>query len=347
MTIYDQSLSPRSKALFGAVGTAIIAAGTLATLAGTTRSHTGATYYTASFGRAGQGLDKRSDVKIRGITAGGVDSIALDKRGRASVRIRVDKGFRVPATTVAGIEPVSIFGPKDIVLDLGTGEGTGPYLPDGAVIAKTKDPQELADVAWPAYKLTSAIDPQELYTVLHTFAQGLDGKGPQLRRTIGNGNTLVDTAYNNRAAIQQLLRDVEGLSATFGSRGGTLVGMTRDFNDLSQVLTEKPDKINQLLDGSSKLAGSVSRNMETQGDKTAVLLDSAGKTINVVYSERDKIPILLDGLIQFFGTMDKITKMEGPSGTVVASMNAYVPLDICQTLIDVCAPPVDAMGFGR
>jgi phospholipid/cholesterol/gamma-HCH transport system substrate-binding protein len=347
MTISDQSLSPRSKAVYGAAGAAILAAGALATVAGATQSHTGASYYTASFGRAGQGLDERSDLKIRGITVGGVDSVALDKQGRAKVRIRVDKGFRIPATTVAAIEPVSVFGPKDIVLDLGTGEGTGPYLRDGAVIAKTRDPQELADVAWPAYKLTSAIDPQELYTVLHTFAQGLDGKGPQLRRTIDNGSKLIDTAYNNRAAIQQLLRDVEGLSATFGDRGDTLVGMTRDFNDLSPVLTEKPDKINQLLDGSSKLADSVSRNMETQGDKTAALLDSTGKTINVVYSERDKIPILLDGLIQFFGTMDAITKMEGPKGTVVASMNAYVPLDICQTLIDVCAPPTGTKGLGR
>ncbi|MGH3388112.1 MAG: MCE family protein [Actinomadura sp.] len=356
MRTFDQSLTRRSKTIFGIVGASVIAAGALAAVGGAVRTHPGSTFYTAAFGRAGQGLDPNSDVKIRGITVGGVDSVTLDQQGRAKVRIRVDDGIEIPSTTVAAIEPVSVFGPKDIVLDLGAGEGTGPYLRDGTAIAKTRDPQELADVAWPAYRLTSSIDPQELYTILHTFAQGVDGKGTQLRRTIDNSNTLITMAYNNRAFIQQLLRDFEGLADTFGSRGDKIVGITRDVNRLSPVLTDRPDKITRLLDGSARLADTVSKNMEAQGDQTATVLDGAGKAVHVVFTERDKLPILMDGLIQFFGILDTIIQDEGPNGTLIASQLAYIPADACELLLGLCGTvplptvpslPVPTNGGGR
>jgi phospholipid/cholesterol/gamma-HCH transport system substrate-binding protein len=348
MKAYDQSLTRRSRTIFGTAGAIVIAAGALAAYAGVVQTHPNATYYTASFGRAGQGLDPHSDVKIRGITVGGVDSVGLDRQGRAKVRIRVDDGIKVPTTTVASIEPVSVFGPKDIVLDLGAGEGTGPFLRDGTAIAKTKDPQELADVALPAYRLASSIDPQELFTIVHTFAQGLDGKGPELRRTIDNSSTLLTMAYNDRAYIDLLLRDFEGLSGTLGSRGDRITQITRDVNRLSPVLTDRPDKITQLLDGSARLAGTVSQNLETQGGQTAAILDGLSRAIHVTYAERDKIPILMDGLIKFFGILDTIIQDKGPNGTLIASMLAYIPLDACQLLTGICdTVPVPLPGVAK
>ncbi|MBC6460074.1 MlaD family protein [Actinomadura sp. HBU206391] len=346
MNSIDQSLSRRSRAVFGAVGAGVIALGAFAAVRGVTPSHSG-TYYTAAFGRAGQGLDERSDVKVRGITVGGVESVSLDGRGRANVRIRVEKGIRVPRTTVAGIEPVSVFGPKDIVLDLGPGEGAGPYLSDGAPITRTKDPQELADVAWPAYKLTAAIDPQELSAIVHTFAEGLRGKGPQLRRTIGNGDKLLDQAYGNRAQIRLLLADVEGLGATFGGRGDTLVGITRDLGDVSPVLTDRPDKIDQLLDGSARLADSVSRNLEVQGDQLGALLDTGGRAIEAVHSELRNMPVLINGLTAYFGTLATIVRVPGPNGKLLAQVVTRLPLDLCKTLVDLCELPIGpASGTG-
>src|SRR5690606_3701060 len=117
---------------------------------------------------------------------------------------------RIADTAKASIEPVSVFGPKDLVLDLGEHEVTGPYLGDGQEIRKTEDPEELSDTAWPAYRLTRAIDPDEVATILRTFGAGLSGQGPALRRTIGNGATVVDATYRDRAAINALLHDING-----------------------------------------------------------------------------------------------------------------------------------------
>src|SRR6266545_3143971 len=105
-------LARRSKLVFGAVGAAVLVGGTLVMVGGAVPSHPGATYYTAAFGRAGQGMDRRSDVKVRGVTVGGIERVTLDRSGRAVVRFRVERGIRLPATSSARIEPVSVFGPK-------------------------------------------------------------------------------------------------------------------------------------------------------------------------------------------------------------------------------------------
>jgi phospholipid/cholesterol/gamma-HCH transport system substrate-binding protein len=337
--INGDNLSRRSKAVFSAVGAGVLLAGVLVTMAGAAPSHPGSTYYTASFGRAGQGMDHRSDVKIRGVTIGGIDSVTLDKSGRAVVRFRVDKGVRLPSTTVAQIEPVSVFGPKDLVLNLGTGEGKGPYLRDGEAIAKTMDPQELADTAWPAYRLASAIDPKDLATLLHTFSQGLEGQGPALRRTVDNGSKLIDLAHANRREIQLLLMDIQRLSGTLGHRGDTLVGITSDFNRLSPTIADRPDKINQLLTEVAELSRRTGNTLDEHGHSLGQAIDGGAGVVNVMHAELRNIPILLDALNGFFGGISQLISFPGPEGSLIAQVNNYFKSDVCAALIDLCRMP--------
>jgi phospholipid/cholesterol/gamma-HCH transport system substrate-binding protein len=339
MTLVNgDALSRRSKLVFGAAGMAVLAGGALVTFAAAVPSHPGATYYTAAFGRAGQGMDRRSDVKVRGVTVGGVQKVTLDRAGRAVVRFRVDRGIRLPGSTSARIEPVSVFGPKDLVLNLGSGEGRGPYLRDGGVIAKTTNPQELSDVAGPAYRLTAAIDPQDVATILHTFSQGLEGQGPALRRIVGNGGRLIDLGYADRAEIRLLLGDLERLSGTFGDRGRTIVGLTGDFNRLSPTLTDRPDNIARLLDGTARLAGRAGDTLDAHGVKIGQFIDAGAGIVNVVYRELRDVPILLDALNGFFGGISQVIRVPGPDGTLVAQVDNYFQSDVCAALIDLCRP---------
>lgn len=332
------ALSTRSRVGYGVAGLSVIALVVLLLAVGVFPSHSGSTYYTATFSRAGEGLDQRSDVKVRGITVGGVDSVELNSAGRAKVRFRVDGGVRIPVTTVAGIEPSSVFGPKDITLDLGAGETTGPYLPDNAVIQQTKDPQELSDTAWPLYKLTGAINPEELAGILHTFSQGLQGEGPALHRTVANASTLVDLAYGHKDAIKQALTDISQLSATFGGRGDELVRLTNDLNTVAPAISDNPQKVTQLLDGLDHFATGLNSDLNTYGDRLGPLVDATGHTVNVFYLQRNNILPLLLGLNGFFGSLNSIIRVQGPQGSMLAQVYDYLPLDLCQTLVDVCGP---------
>ncbi|MFC6882666.1 MCE family protein [Actinomadura yumaensis] len=333
----EETLSSRSRTIFGVVGAGVIAAAATFVAVGSTPSHAGSTYYTASFGRAGQGLDPgKSDVKIRGITVGGIDTVKLRRDGRVSVRMRVDKGVRIPATTSATIEPVSVFGPKDMALDLGPGELHGPYLPDGGTVAKTKDPEELSDTAWPTYKLTQAINPDELATVLHTFSAGLSGQGPALRRVFDNGAKIIDATHKDRAILQGLVNDLTGLSGTLAAKGETWTRFTGDFNRLAPAINERPDKVEQILDGSAELTDRVGTTLQGHGANLGRVVDNVGGIVNVTARQRRNIPVLLDSLNGFFALLSQIIRVPGPEGSMLAQAVDTLPLDICQTLIDVC-----------
>src|SRR5262249_14730143 len=126
----------------------------------------------ARFGHAGQGLDTSLPVKVRGVTVGSVSSIRLNDDGRVTVTLRLDPGVRVPASASAAIEPASAFGPKFVDLAPGAGEAHGPYLADGARIARTSDPKGLADLLGDANATVRAIDPDDVATIVHTLAEG-------------------------------------------------------------------------------------------------------------------------------------------------------------------------------
>src|SRR5215204_6065409 len=130
---------------------------------------------TASFEGAGQNLDTESVVKLRGVDVGRVESINLDDEDRAVIRMQIEPDIDVPESAIAVVRPISIFGPKFIDLIPGPGEGEGPYLGDGDEIAQTRDALELNDILGNASALLDAVDPEDVTTILHTFAEGVDG----------------------------------------------------------------------------------------------------------------------------------------------------------------------------
>jgi len=343
----EETLSQRARTAFGLVGAGVIAAAAALVAIGSTPSHAGSTYFNATFGRAGQGLDPgKSEVKVRGIAVGTVDRIQLDHQGRVKVRFRIDKGVKVADTAVATVEPVSVFGPKDLSLDLGAHELTGPYLKDGGTVDKTHDPEDLSDTAWPAYKLTKAINPDDVATLLHTFGTGLSGQGPALRRTIDNGAIVVDATYKDRAAINALLNDINGLSGTLGSRGDTLAGLTADFNRLAPAINGRPDKVSQLLDESSKLGDTLGRNLQQHGGNIGEIIDTGGDVVAVFARQRRNIPVMLESLNGFFNLLAQIIRIPGPEGSMIAQAQLPIPLDICQLIIDICPAKPGTTAFG-
>ncbi|WP_019629517.1 MCE family protein [Actinomadura atramentaria] len=335
----DETLSTRTRTGFALLGAGVLAAAAAGVALGASPSYAGSTYLTATFARAGQGLDPgKSDVKIRGIAVGTVAGVSLGRDGRVTVRMRLDKGVRVARTATAGIEPVSVFGPKDLTLDLGSGETTGPYLPDGGRIGRTTDPEEISDTAWPTYRLTAALDPDEVATIVHTFSAGLSGEGPALRRTVGNLATVVDATHQDRNVLRGLIDDVTGLSGTLATRGGTLTGAVADANKVAPVVYTRPDKVSALLDEAGKTAGTVSGTLDRQGGHLGHVVDSAAGVAATVNAQRGNIPTMIDGLNGFFNLLADIIRTKGPQGTELAQARDTLSLDLCRTLVDICPP---------
>ncbi|MDL4820947.1 MlaD family protein [Actinomadura opuntiae] len=328
----DEALSRLRFALLGG-GSLTVAAVLLVTAS--TVSTSDSVHYYASFNRAGEGLDAgKSDVKVRGIAVGTVDRIRLNRDGHVTVRFHVRKDVRLPRTTTASSEPISVFGPKDLVLDLG--ELTGPYLPGNATITKTKTPQDPADTATPAYRLSKAVNPDDLATIFHTLAAGTYGQGPVLRRTITNTAKITDATYADRRTIKNLLNDLNGLSDTLADHGDNWIRFTRNTNTIAPSLYQHPDKVDELLDRTTELSTRIGSSLTHHGANLGGTIDTFSSPVAVLSAERHRIPQLLDSLGLFFASISHVIRVPGPEHTLLGQGVATLPLDICQILIDIC-----------
>jgi len=333
-------LSPRSRRLYGLLGAGAIAAGALAGYLGVRQSHPDATYYQAVFPRVGPGLDDQSDVKIRGIGVGRVERVTLDPGGAVRVRFRLDKGVRMPATSSLAIQPLSVFGPKFIDLEPGAGETSGPYLAAGATVTRTRVPPELSDMAGPAHELLSAIDPDDVTTILRTFSQGLDGRGPQLAKTIDDSATLLAVSTKNIRNLRTLLGNTATLGAALDDSGGAIVRLTRALNVIDPILVSDPAAFNATLKSTGRLSAQITALLRANPEAPGAIISSVVPAIDVGYRHRATTPQFITASGAFFDQVAGLLKVKGPHGTVLSteSVQLYVDDLLCTSVLGVCTP---------
>jgi phospholipid/cholesterol/gamma-HCH transport system substrate-binding protein len=288
-------------------------------------------------------------VKIRGINVGGVDSVRLTSAGKVRIRIRLDRGIKVPDTASLAIEPVSVFGPKYIDLRPGAGERTGPYLPSGATVARTSDPQELTDIIQPTYELLNALDPADLNAILHTFAQGVNGRGPELADTIDNAAKLLNLSVRNTQNLKALIGNGADLSNTFAGRGDEISRLASDVNQVAPAVTGDRAALDTLLTGSSHLSRQVTSVLDTDPQGPGRIIASLIPPTDIFYQYRQNTPMLISSVAGFFNQSAGILQAKGPNGTLLATETVHVDATnpICTMVLGLCSPYPQALPYPK
>ncbi|MFC6403120.1 MCE family protein [Planobispora longispora] len=294
------------------------------------------TRLSAAFSHAGQGLDPNSPVKIRGITVGGVGSVTLDSAGRAVVTI--DPGVKVPETVTAAIEPTSVFGPKFVDLLPGGGETSGPYLGDGAVITRTRAPVDLSDSLGEAYEGLSAVDPQDITTIVHTLGRGLDGKGPQIREIVEGGGKVIDVAHRRREEFQRFIGDTAALSGSLADKGDEIIGISADVNVLTPGLLERADKIRALLREFDELSSLSAYGLRKHRRNLKAAVNSGERAASLIYAQLGLAGDGVRGLNQILTVLNDLIAGQGPGDANQLKMAAFVATDICELFVGACGP---------
>ncbi|GGO80717.1 MlaD family protein [Nonomuraea cavernae] len=292
----------------------------------------------AVFGRAGQGLDTNSSVKIRGVTVGDVTGVSLDRTGRAVVTMHVEPGVRLPRTTVAAVEPASVFGPKYVDLKPGPGEATGPYLSAGAVITDTRDPLDLSDTLGDAYQGLDAVDPREVTVIVHTLARGLDGEGTRLRELIDDAGTVVGVAHRQRARARQFLRDSAGLSTALSDKGDDLVSISSDVNVITPDLLERADKVRVLLKEITSVSDLTAHGLRKHRPNLRAGVHSGERVAALIYAQLGLAGDGVRGLNKLINLLNELIEAPGPNGTRQLQAEAFVATDVCELVVGACGP---------
>ena len=303
----------------------------------------------ASFANAGQGLQKGSDVKIRGVNIGKVRSVKLVD-GRALVTMEINHRTQIPTTATATVRPKTLFGEKFVDLALGDGEGKGPYYSHRGELLdkcdKSKQPEqscavggfELEQVLGDAYPLLSKIDPGELFTVIDTLAQSGRGLGPAINRQIVNGQKVLDVMAAHDADTRQFLTDLATLSDQLGVRAQDLVSAANDLNIALPTLNSRADKLTTLLQQTARLSDDVADLL--QNNKAFIDKSFAGgqQVLDTIYDRRNDLVPLIVGLREYLQTLTEVIRIPVGDGTLMGAVKSLSASDSCAIFVGACAP---------
>ena len=336
MRVHD--LPRRFKAGFGCIGVLLLFAGA------TVAIRYGQGYFTpgyelhATFPTSSQGLytDGGSDVKLRGINVGTVRAIDLLDDGQVRITLFMDEGVEVPDTAVASIEPLSVFGPKFIRLAPGEHEGTDDVLGDGDEIEQTMAPVELTDILASATELFEDIDPQDLITIFDEIAEGVSGLGPEIGRSIDAGSELLSVGAAHDADTRQFLADLAGLSTMLADHAEDARAITEDLAEVLPVLTEDPDRLGDLLDATSAIAGSFADLLADNGPQIDSSILAVATFVAGVDARASEIPAFVDLIGSFFGRLTDVIRFDAPADKQMAGLRGFIALDLC-LVYGVCA----------
>ena len=328
----------RHRALIGA--TAIVTASSVAALSvhAAFGAFDGGYELVATFDRAGQGLAADADVKLRGVTVGDVQSIELDRDGRAVVHLRINDGVRVARDTAVAIAPISVFGPTYVQLQPGEAEGDGPWLADGDAVDDTSSPVEFNEVLADAEQLLDAVDPGELATVVSELADGLRGNGPAIAGMVDDGGELVDIAARHDADTRRFLSDLAVLGDTLSTRGDTAVSAMGDLATALGPVVERPDQLGSLLDDTSRLAGELAGILGEHAESVGAGISAGAAATGVVLAHLDVLPGYLESLDTYFSVLGRSINVPGPDGSLLATQKFFLPDDLCIYVVGLCPP---------
>ena len=253
----------------------------------------------ARFTAAGQGLQNGSDVKIHGINIGSVTTVKL-VNGEAQVNMALHDGEKVPTNASATIRPKTLFGEKFVDIDPGPDEATGPFLKNNGFIKETTGGFELEQVLSDAYPILKAIKPEDITTLLDTLANAGQGLGPEINRQIVAFQQIADINVAHDADTREFLDDLAKLSDNLANSAPNLVAGARDLNVALPDLNSQAGNLTTVLNQLSRLSSDAADILEANKGFLNKSATEGGKTIQLLYDNRNQLPPLINGLREFF-----------------------------------------------
>lgn len=301
------------------------------------------------FSAAGQGLQNGSDVKIHGINVGQVTTVHLVD-GEAQVNMALHDGEKVPTDASATIRPKTLFGEKFVDIDPGPHEASGPFLKNNGFIKQTTGGFELEQVLTDAYPILKAIRPEDVTTLLDTLAQSGQGLGPEVNRQIAAFQQISDVNVAHDADTRQFLDDLARLSDSLANSAPNLVAGSKDLNVALPDLNSQAGNLTTVLDQLSRLSSDTADILEANRGFLNKSATEGGKTLQVLYDNRNQLPAVINGLRQFFQVLGEAAgTLPDPSspGTTLATIKFIVGGgSLCGGGHDPQHPPLPCQALG-
>lgn len=294
----------------------------------------------ARFDAAGQGLQKGSDVKVRGVNIGKVRSVSLDGI-KALVTMDIQHGQEIPRSASLTVRPKTLFGEKFVDVEPGADEASTnaadfyPSSGDVTFIGQTTGGFELERVLAAAYPLLKAIKPEDLMTVLDELASATQGLGSTVNRQLVNGKKVLDVFAARDAEQRQFLTDLNTIAGQLGNRAEDITALARSLNSALPTLTSRGDQLTQLLDQTSRLSNDVADLLENNQDFINSAFNEGQAVLDTLDAQRQQVIPLVSGLASYVRWLAEVIRIPVGDGTYMAAVKGLLGTQSC--LLGLCS----------
>jgi phospholipid/cholesterol/gamma-HCH transport system substrate-binding protein len=204
---------------------------------------------TMHISRAGLQLLKGSDVKMRGVIVGDVDSITSNGNG-ATIKLRITPKYAsdIPQNVGAQLIPKTIFGEKYVDL-IPPANPSPQHIAAGGVIAedRTKPALEIDQALNDLLPLLRTVRPQDLNSTLSAMASALSGRGDKLGQTMVQFDAYLKQLNPHMPQIQHDFQALAKLATTYDEAAPALLALLRNTTVTGDTITSRAQTLSAFL----------------------------------------------------------------------------------------------------
>ncbi|HMJ78046.1 MAG TPA: MlaD family protein [Iamia sp.] len=292
------------------------------------------------FPRAGQSLNKGSDVLYRGVPVGEVRSIELEGLD-VRITLALEPGADVPADVEAVVAPKTLFGEKSVELRGGTTDGDP--LEEGDELSRTRTGTEVEDLIAAADPIFRGIDTTELASLMTELTQVLQGQGKRFNRALEPYVAAAGLFEETLDAQLRLLDSSAAFAEQIKGIGPGLNATADNLNVLLPTLNQARGDFVRFLRTLRPLADNLAEILVTVRPNIDRLLIGGANISRLLIVREDELADTVNGLAVYLQTLaEGVSKETFEDGSKAAFFKVFIVMDdLNEMLCALVNPGVD------
>lgn len=290
-----------------------------------------------TFPRAGQSLNKGSDVLYRGVPVGEVRSIELEGLD-VRITLALERDAEVPADVQAVVAPKTLFGEKSVELRGGTTGGA--TLEPGDELADTRAGTEVEELIAAADPVLRGIDTTELASLMTELTQVLQNQGKRINRAFEPTVAAAGLFEETLDAQLRLLDSSAAFAEQIRGIGPGLNATADNLNVLLPTLNQARGDFVRFLRTLRPLADNISEVLVTVRPEIDRLLEGGVNVSRLLIAREDELADTVNGLAVYLQTLSEgISRETFEDGTHAAFFKVFIVLDDLNAMLCALVNP--------
>jgi len=299
MAGFLNSFTRPQRAIAGAIAALLV----LAVGYGGARVATGALvdHYTVSvvLGQTGQGVIQGSDVKIRGVRVGEIGRLTLTDDLQAVAELVLDGKQEIPERATFAVTGKTLLGEKQIEIVFDGPVEDGPFLASGSTVADDTRVVEFQDVLAQLNKVFTAINPDDLATVIDEGVGAFDGQGPQIAAAIDQGSRAANVGVRVLDDQVASTRDLSLLIEAIAPTGAEFNRMATEFNAGLPTLADNQARARVLLADLERFSGVLNATFTIDRASIDRMIVQGDSVTRMLFAYSEEVGELMSGLVSY------------------------------------------------